>query len=110
MVFSWGKQQQKPVAEEIAHEETDAATPVAANAQVTTSVTVPDTNLQARCRAAGGQETPTPLPPPEPKPETPAAYLKRCIAEIGLPDANTTLTPASCAFNNESRVLGLISF
>lgn len=52
--------------------------PVAAS--VTTGTTVPDSNLQARCRAAGGQETPP--PPPEPKPETPAAYLKRCIAEM----------------------------
>lgn len=49
-------------------------------ASIATGATVPETDLQARCRAAGGQETPPP-PPPETK-DTPAAFLKRRIAEM----------------------------
>lgn len=61
VVFSWGKQQVKPVAEEVAHEEPDAAP----NVTVTTSATVPQ------------------KPNPNPKDgETPGAFISRRISEM----------------------------
>ena len=75
VVFSWGKEQEKPVAEEIAHEEPFERPVQTAPqaAQVTEGTTVPPAAQKAPQAAKNA---------PQAAPETPAAYIKRMIIQM----------------------------